>query len=146
MQLGCCPVSGARGWRPVLLPVLAIGPGGIALVTRVAMIDVAGRDFLMLLHAKGLSPTTIRLRHILRHILIPVVTILALRIGWVWGAVTFDYALTRPSLAQCGGDILQAWRGALHAIGAAQRQGCPVRPVVAAGPVRRGVCRCADAL
>lgn len=102
MQLGCCPVSGARGWRLVLLPVLTIGLGGIALVTRVAMIDMAGRDFVMLLHAKVLSPTTIRLRHILRHILIPVVTILALRIGWVWGAVTFDYALARPSLAQSG--------------------------------------------
>jgi peptide/nickel transport system permease protein/oligopeptide transport system permease protein len=102
VQLGWFPVSGARGWESLVLPVLTIGLGGIALVarvTRVAMLDVAGRDFVMLLHAKGLSPATIRLRHILRHALIPVVTILALRIGWILGgAVTVEYVFARPGL------------------------------------------------
>lgn len=102
VQLGWFPVSGARGWNSVVLPVATIGLGGIALVarvTRVAMIDVAGRDFVLLLHAKGLPPSVIRLRHILRHALIPVVTILALRIGWILGgAVTVEYVFARPGL------------------------------------------------
>ena len=100
VQLGWFPVSGARGWESLVLPVLTIGLGGMALVarvTRVAMVEAAGRDFVLLLHAKGLSPTHIRLRHVLRHAMIPVVTILALRIGWVLGgAVTVEYVFARP--------------------------------------------------
>lgn len=53
----------------------------------------------MLLHAKGLSPTEIQLRHILRHALVPVITILSLRIGWVLGGtVTIEYVFARPGL------------------------------------------------
>lgn len=102
VQLGWFPVSGARGWESLVLPVLTIGLGGMALVarvTRVAMVEAAGRDFVLLLHAKGLSPTHIRMRHVLRHAMIPVVTILALRIGWVLGgAVTVEYVFARPGL------------------------------------------------
>jgi glutathione transport system permease protein len=102
VQLGWFPVSGARGWSSLVLPVLTIGLGGIALVarvTRVAMIDASQRDFVMLLHAKGMHPMRIQLRHVLRHALIPVVTILALRIGWVLGgAVTVEVVFARPGL------------------------------------------------
>lgn len=102
VQLGWFPVSGARGWDSIVLPVLTIGLGGMALVarvTRVAMVEAAGRDFVLLLHAKGLPAARIRLRHVLRHAMIPVVTILALRIGWVLGgAVTVEYVFARPGL------------------------------------------------
>ncbi len=102
VQLGWFPVSGARGWESLVLPVLTIGLGGTALVarvTRVAMIEAQGRDFVLLLHAKGLPPRRIMLRHVLRHALIPVVTILALRIGWILGgAVTVEFVFARPGL------------------------------------------------
>ena len=102
VHLEWLPVSGARSWSALILPVLTVGLGGTALVarvTRVAMIDAAGRDFVMLLHAKGLHPLRIQLRHVLRHALIPVVTILALRIGWVLGgAVTVEVVFARPGL------------------------------------------------
>lgn len=102
VQLGWFPVSGARGWDSLVLPVLTIGMGGTALVarvTRVAMIEAQGRDFVLLLHAKGMPPGQILLRHVLRHALIPVVTILALRIGWILGgAVTVEFVFARPGL------------------------------------------------
>ena len=102
VQLGWFPVSGARGWDSLVLPVLTIGLGGTALVarvTRVAMIEAQGRDFVLLLHAKGLPARRIMLRHVLRHALMPVVTILALRIGWILGgAVTVEYVFARPGL------------------------------------------------
>lgn len=100
--LGWFPVSGARGWASLVLPVLTVGLGGTALVTRVtriAMIEANQKDFVMLLHAKGMSPLRIQLRHVLRHALIPVVTILALRIGWILGgAVTVEVVFARPGL------------------------------------------------
>lgn len=102
VSLGWTPVSGARGWESLILPVVTIGLGGTALVarvTRVAMIDAQSRDFVMLLHAKGVHPVVIQLRHVLRHALIPVVTILALRIGWILGgAVTVEVVFARPGL------------------------------------------------
>ena len=100
--LGWFPVSGARGWNSLVLPVLTIGLAGTALVTRVtrvALIEAAQKDFVLLLHAKGMPPWRIRLRHVLRHALTPVVTILALRIGWILGgAVTVEVVFARPGL------------------------------------------------
>jgi ABC-type dipeptide/oligopeptide/nickel transport system permease component len=102
VQLGWFPVSGARSWSALVLPVLTIGLGGIALVarvTRVAMLDIVRRDFVIMLHAKGVPAWRIQLQHILRHALLPVVTILSLRIGWILGgAVTIEYVFARPGL------------------------------------------------
>ncbi len=102
VQLPWFPVSGARSWNAIVLPVLTIGLSGVALVSRVtraAMLDVTRKDFVMLLHAKGLSHRRIQLQHVLRHALLPVVTILSLRIGWiVGGAVTVEFVFARPGL------------------------------------------------
>ena len=102
VQLEWFPVSGARSWSAIVLPVLTIGLSGVALVSRVtraAMLDVTRKDFVMLLHAKGLSHRRIQLQHVLRHALLPVVTILSLRIGWiVGGAVTVEFVFARPGL------------------------------------------------
>jgi glutathione transport system permease protein len=102
VQLGWFPVSGARNWTALVLPVLTIGLGGTALVarvTRTAMLETAQKDFVLLLHAKGLPALRIQLRHVLRHALMPVVTILGLRIGWILGgAVTVEFVFARPGL------------------------------------------------
>jgi ABC-type dipeptide/oligopeptide/nickel transport system permease component len=102
VQLGWFPVSGERSWSSLVLPVLTIGLGGIALVarvTRVAMLDVARKDFVMMLHAKGVPARRIELGAILRHALLPVVTILSLRIGWILGgAVTVEFVFARRGL------------------------------------------------
>lgn len=102
VNLGWFPVSGAGGWKSLVLPVLTIGFGGVALVarvTRVALLDAQREDFVTLLHAKGLSSRTILFRHLMPHALLPVVTILALRIGWILGgAVTVEFVFGRPGL------------------------------------------------
>jgi peptide/nickel transport system permease protein len=102
VQLEWFPVSGARSWAALVLPVLTIGLHGVALVSRVtraAMLDVARKDFVLMLHAKGVSHWRIQLQHVLRHALLPVVTILSLRVGWiVGGAVTIEFVFARPGL------------------------------------------------
>ena len=102
VTLGWFPVSGARSASALVLPVLTIGLGGVALVarvTRVAMMDIARKDFVMMLHAKGVSRWRIELGSILRHAMLPVVTILSLRIGWILGgAVAVEYVFARPGL------------------------------------------------
>ena len=98
------PVSGSGSLSALVLPAVTVGLGGaglIARVTRVSMLEVASRDFIVMLHAKGLSKKAILLRHVLRNALIPVITILGLRIGWVLGgAVTVEIVFGRPGLGQ----------------------------------------------
>jgi ABC-type dipeptide/oligopeptide/nickel transport system permease component len=98
------PVSGSGSLRTLLLPAFTLGLGGaglIARITRVSMLEVSARDFIVLLHAKGLGKKAILIRHILRNALIPVITILGLRLGWVLGgAVTVEIVFGRPGLGQ----------------------------------------------
>ncbi|BBO92230.1 ABC transporter permease [Desulfosarcina ovata] len=98
------PVSGSGSLLTLILPAVTVGLGGaglVARVTRVSMLEVASKDFIVLLHAKGLGKTAILLKHILRNALIPVITILGLRIGWVLGgAVTVEIVFGRPGLGQ----------------------------------------------
>lgn len=100
--LGWVPVSGARGWSSLILPVIATGLGGVALVarvTKVSMIEIGRQDFVMLLRAKGVSEGRIRISHILRHAMVPVISILGLRIGWILGgAITIEVVFARPGL------------------------------------------------
>lgn len=98
------PVSGSGDLSHLVLPAITVGLGGaglIARITRVSMLEVASKDFIVMLHAKGLGKKAILLKHILRNALIPVITILGLRIGWVLGgAVTVEIVFGRPGLGQ----------------------------------------------
>ncbi len=100
--LGWVPVSGTRGWSSLILPVIATGLGGVALVarvTKVSMIEIGRQDFVMLLRAKGVSEGRIRISHVLRHAMVPVISILGLRIGWILGgAITVEVVFARPGL------------------------------------------------
>lgn len=102
VHLGWVPVSGTRHWTAHILPIVTVGLGGMALVarvTRVAMIEAGNQDFVTLLYAKGVPVWRIRLFHMLRLAMIPVVTILSLRIGLiVGGSVTVEYVFARPGL------------------------------------------------
>lgn len=102
VELGWVPVSGARHWTSVILPALTVGLAGMALVarvTRIAMVETARQDFVTLLHASGVSRFAIQSRHLLRHALVPVLTLLSLRIGLiVGGSVTVEYVFARPGL------------------------------------------------
>jgi ABC-type dipeptide/oligopeptide/nickel transport system permease component len=102
VQFEWFPVSGARSWDALVLPVLTIGIGGTALiarVTRAAMIETMSRDFVRVLHAKGVPFWRIQFRHVLQHAMMPVMAILGLRIGWILGgAVTVEFVFARPGL------------------------------------------------
>jgi len=104
VMLGWFPVTGSGTLETLVLPAVTLALGGaglIARLTRVSMLEVSSKDFVVLLHAKGLSKRAILLKHILRNALIPVITILGLRLGWVLGgAVTVEIVFARPGLGQ----------------------------------------------
>ena len=74
----------SHGWNgffstSIILPALVLGIPGIAIVTRLtraSTLDVIGQEYVRTARAKGLPERVVRIRHILRNSLIPVVTTL----------------------------------------------------------------------
>jgi peptide/nickel transport system permease protein len=74
----------ADGWRHLILPALTLALYKSALVVRIAQAgtrEVMLQDFIRFARAKGLSPSRIVGVHVLKNILIPVVTVLGLELG-----------------------------------------------------------------
>jgi len=100
--LGWFPVSGSGSLKTLVLPAITVGLGGaglIARITRVSMLEMFNKEFVLLLYAKGLSKPVIIFKHIFRNALMPVITIFGLRLGWILGgAVTIEIVFSRPGI------------------------------------------------
>jgi len=67
-------------WRNLILPMVTLGLRPLAIIvqlTRNAMLDVLGQDYIRTAKAKGLSNNTIIYRHALKNALNPVITAIA---------------------------------------------------------------------
>src|SRR5918995_163968 len=74
----------ADGWKHLILPALTLALYKSALVVRIAQAgtrEVMLQDFIRFARAKGLAPSRIVGVHVLKNILIPVVTVLGLELG-----------------------------------------------------------------
>ena len=81
LKLGVLPTHGWDGFfsTSIIMPALVLGIPGIAIVTRLtraSTLDVIGQDYVRTARAKGLPERRVRVHHILRNALIPVVTTL----------------------------------------------------------------------
>jgi peptide/nickel transport system permease protein len=78
-------------FRHLILPAVALGTIPMAIIarmTRSAMLEVLGRDYVRTARAKGLADYAVTLRHAFRNALLPVVTIVGLQLGTIFsGAV-----------------------------------------------------------
>ena len=74
--------------RHLILPAIVLGTvplATIARMTRSAMLEVLGEDYVRTARAKGLAPGRVVIVHALRNALIPVVTVLGLQVGALLG-------------------------------------------------------------
>ena len=86
----------ADALRHLALPLATltlIGAGGTARYVRGAMLDVAGAPYVAIARAKGLSPTAVAVRHVLRNALIPVLTLLGLSLPALFSGAVFIEAI-----------------------------------------------------
>jgi ABC-type dipeptide/oligopeptide/nickel transport system permease component len=92
--------------RPIylVLPALALGSRSIAFlarVTRSAMLEVLGGDFVRTARAKGLGERDVVVRHALRNALIPVLTVLGLDFGYyLTGSILTETIFSWPGLGR----------------------------------------------
>src|SRR5437764_10038054 len=88
--------------RHLILPTIVLGTiplATVARMTRSAMLEVLGEDYVRTARAKGLSPYRVVGMHALRNALIPVVTVIGLQAGTLLaGAVLTEYIYSWPGV------------------------------------------------
>jgi peptide/nickel transport system permease protein len=108
-----------HGWAAVadtaqylVLPALTLGLFYMAVyarLTRSAMLDVAGEDFIRTARAKGVPEGRILRRHILRNALLPVVTLAGIQAGQlIGGSVLVETVFAWPGIGRLAFDALLA--------------------------------------
>jgi peptide/nickel transport system permease protein len=88
--------------RPLLLPTLTLGLallGEYMLIMRSSVLEVFGEDYILTARAKGLSTYRIIRHHALRNAMLPMVTLIALTLGFtVAGAIQVEAVFSWPGL------------------------------------------------
>ncbi len=82
------PLGGYENIYYLILPAFVIGirlQAVIARLTRSSMLNVLNKDYIKAAQTKGLKNRTVILKHGLRNALIPVVTVIAMRMPWLIG-------------------------------------------------------------
>ena len=106
------PAGGFPGWeaglwpatKALLLPAVALAlpqAAILARVTRSALIEVLGEDYIRTARAKGLPANAVLWRHALRNALIPVLTILGLQFAFLLaGTIIIENVFYLPGLGR----------------------------------------------
>lgn len=104
VRLGWLPTGGRGGFDHMIMPAITLGTAGaasLARLTRSAMLDVLNSDYVTMARAKGLPRRTVIFKHALRNAMIPVVTILGLRIGTlVSGSLIVELIFAWPGVGR----------------------------------------------
>ena len=100
MKLGWLPSSGfvwphedfAMSLRQTIMPLLCLAIGGIASITRQtrsSMLEVIRQDYIRTARSKGLKSKKVIYVHALKNALLPVITLMGLRLGGMIGGSVF---------------------------------------------------------
>ncbi len=112
ITLGWLPVGGFPGWdagllpalRSLFLPAVALALPQAAIlcrVSRTALVDTMGDDYIRTARSKGLSEWQVVRRHALRNAAIPVLTLLGLQISFLLaGGIIIENVFYLPGLGR----------------------------------------------
>jgi peptide/nickel transport system permease protein len=88
VNLGLLPASGTSEWQGYVLPMIVLGyyaTPAIMRLTRAGMLDVLSADYIRTARAKGLNWRIVMFKHALRNAIIPVVSLAAVQLGFMFG-------------------------------------------------------------
>lgn len=103
-NLRILPAFGALEPAAIIMPSVTLGVGmaaRLSRLTRSAMLEVLGQDYIRTARAKGLAPRLVIFKHAFRNTLIPVVTAFGLQLGWLLGgSVVVESVFSWPGLGR----------------------------------------------
>jgi len=112
LELGWLPASGRGTWRHLVLPAVTVGVASaafIARITRGAVIETLGQDYVRTARSKGLTERRVVLRHALRPAMLPIVTVVGLQLGGLLGgAVLTETVFAWPGVGRLLVDAIVA--------------------------------------
>ena len=83
--------------------------GEYALVVRSSMLETLGEDYILTARAKGLKNRMIVWRHAFRNAMLPLVTLIALSLGYVVaGQIVVEYVFSYPGIGLATVDAINA--------------------------------------
>lgn len=104
VNLGWLPVTGAGTWKHAVMPILSLSIQSVATksrLTRSAMLESLGQDYIRTGRAKGLRERQVIFIHALRNALLPVLTIIGLQFGaLLGGAFITEVIFSWPGVGQ----------------------------------------------
>jgi dipeptide transport system permease protein len=88
----------------LVLPLIVLGTNPLAIIarmTRSAMLEVLGEDYIRTARAKGLSKFRVIALHAFRNALIPVITVIGLQVGVLFtGAILTETIFSWPGVGK----------------------------------------------
>lgn len=110
VMLNWLPATGSGSLEQLVLPAIALGYEGVALVarlTRAAMLEALNAQYVTTARSKGLATRVIVFRHALRNALIPIVTVAGLQAGHLLaGSVIVETVFARQGIGQLAIDAI----------------------------------------
>jgi len=96
VRLGWFPTFGRDQWNSVVMPAFVLGlpvMGQLVRLTRSAVLEIRGEDFIRTAHSKGLEPKTIYIKHVFRNVAIPLVSVIGVQFGYMLGGSIYIEAI-----------------------------------------------------
>jgi ABC-type dipeptide/oligopeptide/nickel transport system permease component len=104
VTLHILPSAGNATWQAFLMPTVCLAAFSVAFITRMtrsSLLEIMGQDFIRTARAKGLRESVVVGGHALRNALVPVVTVIGLRFGYMLGgAVITEQVFAWPGLGR----------------------------------------------
>ena len=104
VRLGWFPSFGRDELKSVVLPAFVLGLpvlGQIVRLTRSAVLEIRSEDFVRTAHSKGLQPRTIYVKHVLRNVAIPLISVIGVQFGYMLGgSIYIETIFAWPGIGQ----------------------------------------------
>jgi len=104
VRLQWFPSFGRDEWKSVIMPAFVLGlpvMGQVVRLTRSAVLEIRGEDFIRTAHSKGLMPRTIYIKHVLRNVAIPLVSVIGIQFGYMLGgSIYIEFIFSWPGMGQ----------------------------------------------
>jgi peptide/nickel transport system permease protein len=104
VQLNLLPSFGRDTLQSVILPAFVLGlptMGSLVRLTRSAVMEIRGEDYIRTAHSKGLEPRRIYARHILLNAAIPLISVIGVQFGYMLGgSIYIETIFSWPGMGQ----------------------------------------------
>jgi peptide/nickel transport system permease protein len=104
VRLQWFPPFGRDEAKSVVLPAFVLGlpvMGQMVRLTRSAVLEIRQEDFIRTAHSKGLMPRTIYVKHVLRNVSIPLISVIGVQFGYMLGgSIYIESIYSWPGMGQ----------------------------------------------